>query len=217
MRRKRRAILPALVMVGVLLYVAREPILQAVGDYLVIQDNLEPADVIHVIAGGDDRTDYAIRLYKQGYGQRLFFTGGWCTDHDYFHGQHGIERAEAQEVPAAVLAADDSVVTSTYAEAELLKRLIAASSPPVRSVIVVSDPFHMRRARWTYRCVLGRDIRVEMAPVPFGVTRYQRQWWTDDLSRAFVKQEYPKLIYYFLRYQLRIAPLSDWLASLDQD
>ena len=68
-------IIPAIAMLGVLLLRAREPILFAVGDFLVIEDALQPADVIHVISGPDDRTDYAIQLYKQGYGKQIFFTG----------------------------------------------------------------------------------------------------------------------------------------------
>ena len=93
MRVKGQVIIPAVVIVGVLLFGAREPILLAVGDFLVIQDRLQPADVIHVISGLDERTDYAIQLYKQGYGKTIFFTGGWCFFHGYYHGQHGAERA----------------------------------------------------------------------------------------------------------------------------
>jgi len=37
-----------------------------IGDFLVVEDDLRPADVIHIIAGDDYRTDYAIQLYQQG-------------------------------------------------------------------------------------------------------------------------------------------------------
>ena len=217
MRGKGQVIIPAVVIVGVLLFGAREPILLAVGNFLVIQDRLQPADVIHVISGPDDRTDYAIQLYKQGYGKTIFFTGGWCVSHGYYHGQHGAERAEAQGIAPESIAIDESRVSSTYAEVVLLKEFIARSPTTVRSVIVVSDPQHMRRARWTYRHVLGRGIEVLMAPVPFDVTRHQRRWWTDDASRQYVRQEYLKLAYYFARYQLAFGPVRDWLASLDRE
>ena len=213
---KRQVIIPAVVIVGVLLFGAREPILLSVGDYLVIQDELKPADVIHVIAGPDDRTDYAIQLYKLGYAKQIFFTGGWCTFHGYYHGQHGAERAEAQGIEPESIAFDESRVTSTYDEAVLLKEFIARSPTTVRSVIVVSDPYHMRRARWTYHKVLGAAIDVQMAPVPFDATPYHRRWWMEETSRQYVRQEYLKLIYYFPRYQLRFGPLSDWLAPFDQ-
>ena len=95
----------------------------AIGDSLVIQDELKPADVIHVIAGKDDRTDYAIQLYKQRYGKQIFFTGGWCTIHNLYHGQHERELALQQGVPPEAIAINDSYVTSTCSETARLKEL----------------------------------------------------------------------------------------------
>jgi hypothetical protein len=74
-----------------------------------------------------------------------------------------------------------------------------------RSVVVVSDPFHMRRARWAFRKVLNDRIELQMAPVPFELTPYQRTWRTDPESRSYVREEYEKFIYYIARYQLRLG------------
>jgi uncharacterized SAM-binding protein YcdF (DUF218 family) len=210
-------IVVTVVLVCATLFLAREPILLAIGDFLVVQDKLQPADVIHVIAGSDYRTDYAIQLYQEGYGSKIFFTGGWCTFHHLYHGQHGRELALEQGVPPEAIAIDESQVTSTYAEVVQLKEFITQSQAPVRSVIVVSDPYHMRRARWTYRHVLGDQVSVLMAPIPFESSPYQRRWWTDEASRQYVKNEYLKTLYYYARYQLSGGPLQGWLASLDQD
>jgi uncharacterized SAM-binding protein YcdF (DUF218 family) len=196
-------------------FLVHEQVLLAIGDFLVVKDDLQPADVIHVIAGPDDRTDYAIQLYKQGYGKLIFFTGGWCTYHDLYHGQHGRELALQQGVPPEAIAIDDSWVTSTYSEVVRLKEFVAQSPTPIRSVIVVSDAYHMRRARWTYEKLLGDQVRVQMAPVPFEVSPYQRRWWTDKASREYVKEEYLKMAYYYARYQLSWGPLKEWLASFD--
>ncbi len=214
-QRKLLIITASIALLGVVLFVFRRPLALAIGSYLVIQDDLQPAEVIHVIAGDDYRTDYAIQLYQQGYGEQLFFTGGWCTTHDYYHGQHGKELAMAQGVPEYAVAIDETGVTSTYAEAIRLKELIAQSPTPIQSVIVVSDPYHMRRARWIYRHVLGNDVQVQMAPVPFEQTPYRREWWTDDESRRYVRDEYLKMAYYLARYQLSRGKLQEWLASLD--
>ena len=217
MREKERVIVPAVVIVGVLLLGAREPILLAVGDFLVIQDTLQPADVIHVISGPDNRTDYAIQLYKLGYGKRIFFTGGWCPTIQGNHADRGKALAIEHGVPAESIAADGTDVTSTYSEAVRLEEFITRSTTAVRSVIVVSDPYHMRRASWTYQKVLGDEIRVEMAPVPFDATLYQRRWWGDQASRQYVTNEYLKILYYLARYQLAFGPVRDWLASLDRE
>lgn len=206
-----------LVLLVAILYLTREPILLAIGDYLVVQDELQTADVIHVISGPDERTDYAIQLYQQGYARHIFFTGGWCTFHNYYHGQHGQQRALEQGVPPEAIAFDDSEVTSTYAEVVRLREFIAHSQTPLRSVIVVSDPYHMRRARWTYRHLLGDRASVQMAPVPFEMLPYQRRWWTDEASRQYVKNEYLKIVYYYARYQFGVELVQKWLASFDRE
>lgn len=194
-----------------------EPLLLFIGDFLVIQDKLQPADVIHVIAGPDYRSDYGIQLYQHGYGKQIFFTGGWCKFHNYFHGQHAKERSIEQGVPVEAIAINDSQVTSTYSEVVKLKEFIDQSQVPIHSVIVVSDPHHMKRARWTYRQVLGDQISLEMAPVPFKLSPYQRRWWTDKESLQMVWNEYRKFVYYYVRYRLSWGPIRDWLASLDRD
>jgi uncharacterized SAM-binding protein YcdF (DUF218 family) len=210
-------ILIALAGLGIVLILLRGQLLMFIGDFLVVQDSLHPADVIHVIAGDDYRTDYAIQLYDQGFGRTLFFTGGWCTIHLYKHGEHAQERSLAQGVPLDAIAFDDFTVMSTYMEAERLKEWIAQTPYPVRSVMIVSDPFHMRRARWTFQKVLGDRIEVQMAPVPFELTPYQRSWWKDQQSRQNVREEYSKFIYYLLRYQYSWGFFRDWLVSLDTE
>ena len=214
----RVGITAAVALLIVTLFLTHERILLAVGDFLVVQDKLQPADVIHVIAGLDHRTDYAIHLYQQGYGKLIFFTGGgWCPLHNVDHGQHARERVMEQGVPLEAIAIDDSKVISTYAEVLRLKEYIAQSLVPIRSVIVVSDSHHMWRARWAYRNAFDSQINLQMAPVPFNLSPHQHRWWTDGDSRRFVKDEYMKISYYIARYQLSWGPVREWLASLDRD
>lgn len=215
--RFKLSILIAVVVFGIILVSFREPCLFGVGDFLIVQDALHPADVIHVIAGEDYRTHYAIQLYRQGLGRTLFFTGGWCRIHNYNHGEHAQELALALGVPIEAIAFDDASVTSTYMEAERLREWISHYPRPIHSVVVVSDPFHMRRARWAYRRVLTDRMELQMAPVPFELTPYQRAWWTDPESRNYVREEYEKFIYYIARYQMSWGKFREWLATLDKD
>jgi hypothetical protein len=73
----------------------------------------------------------------------------------------------------------------------------------------------MRRARWAYRKLLGDQIELQMAPVPFDLTPYQRTWWKDRESRNYVREEYSKFIYYLFRYQTNWGIFKNWLVSLD--
>jgi hypothetical protein len=85
-----------------------EKILLTVGDFLVFQDEVRPADVIHVISGPDYRTHYAVQLYHKRYGKQLFFTGGWCSNIQGNHAEHAKERSIGQgvECPRPLLLTD---------------------------------------------------------------------------------------------------------------
>lgn len=215
--RKFNVITVFLVIIGLASFVTYERILIAIGDFLIIQDQLQPADVIHVIAGDNHRTDYAIILYKKGYSKKIFFSGGLCKFHNVYHGQQGKMRSLKMGLPIEAIAIDESKVTSTYSEALRLKEFIKGSKETIRSVIVVSDIYHMYRSHWTYRKVLDSQIKIQMAPVPFDQSPFQARWWTDKRSRKMVKNEYLKLGYYFARYHLSRGRLKDWLASLDKE
>lgn len=217
-RKTKMFVLFALLALVILLFLwMRVPILLAVGDFLIIEDELHPADMIHVISGLDYRTEYAIRLMKEGYAKQIFFTGSWCEEVRDDHAARGRRLALSAGIAPFAILTDSTEIISTYEEATRLKVLIAQRTDPVRSVMIVSDPFHMRRAKWTYRKVLGNEIEIQMAPVPFEMTPFRRRWWEDWASRRNVQEEYIKYIYYLLRYGLHWEPLSNWLATFDQE
>lgn len=206
-----------LVLIASLIYIFHDSILLAVGNFLIVQDPLQPADVIHVVSGLDHRTLYAIQLYKQGYGKNLFFTGGWCAEIQGVHADRSKQQSLEQGIPAEAIGEDPYQVISTYQEAERLKLWIDQSPTPVHSVIIVSDPHHMRRARWAYQRVLGKNVKLIMAPVPFDQTPYHQRWWMDAASRTMVRDEYVKTVYYYARYKFSWGPLKELLASFDTE
>lgn len=194
------AVLVACVLLTGLLYSFRRTLVQVAGDILVVQDDLQPADVMAVASGPDHRVRYAVQLFKEGYADRLFFTGGRCLVEGDFEENRCAALAEREGIPKQAISVDSTEVTSTYDEAVRLKAFIEQSREPVRSVILVSDPHHMRRMRWTYRRVLGNGVRLQTAPVPFELTPYRRDWWREAASRDFVLSEYLKTVYYLFMY-----------------
>lgn len=201
-----------------LLFLFREKWLLLIGDFLIVEDTLQPADVIHVIAGENYRLDFAIQLYQKGYGKKIFLTGGgWCPSHQVIHEGEWMQRALEQGVSREDIIIDRRKIISSYQEVERLKSWIDQSPEPIQSVTVVSDPFHMRRVRWTYKRVLGDEIVVQLAAVPFDLTPYQRTWWQDRSSRKYVIDEYQKYVYYVLRYQVSRGQFQKWLVSLDTE
>jgi uncharacterized SAM-binding protein YcdF (DUF218 family) len=171
-------------------------ILMSLGQFLLIEEEeLRPADVIHVLGGRYERTRYTLQLYRQGYGHKLFFTGEEVAP--LF-----MRAAIFQGVPIADVIPFQSKAINTYQEALELKQFLA-QEPQFRSVIVVSSPYHMRRARWIFGQVMGPQVDIQFAPVPFGQTADHQQWWTDGKSREKVAQEYLKLLLHFMRYQFK--------------
>ncbi len=75
-RRKWLRLLAAFFLLFAVFFLAHEPILLSVGNFLIVSDDLQPADLIHVLGGDVERIDYAIELHQQGYGEKILFTGG---------------------------------------------------------------------------------------------------------------------------------------------
>ena len=141
------------------LFLVHQSVLFAIGDFLIVEDKLKSADLIHILGGGFDRLDYGLQLYEQGYGRRIFITGG--DDAIVYRAYARANGAEAEHIlPPA------SWAVNTYEEALELKQFLDRNSS-AQSVIVVSSPYHMRRAQWAFQDVLGDQVNLQFAPVPF--------------------------------------------------
>lgn len=103
-----------------------------------------------------------------------------------------------REVPAASGAGPDP--GGTFAEARATIELMRRHG--LRSAIVLSSSYHMRRARLAFR---RADPRAEFAfaflPVPIHDPRDPRPWWRDAELLARVAGEYVKLAGAFLFYR----------------
>jgi uncharacterized SAM-binding protein YcdF (DUF218 family) len=176
------------------LFLIHQPVLLALGDVLVVEDKLKPADLIHILGGGFDRLDYGLQLYTQGYGQRIFITGG--DDAIAYRAYALTNGAQAKHILPT-----DSWAINTYQEALELKQFLDSESS-IQSVIVVSSPYHMRRAQWTFQDVLGDQVALQFAPVPFAMARHKQQWWVDAGSRKIVVGEYFKLLFYYVDHNV---------------
>ena len=80
-----------------------EQVLLATGNFLVIKDDLQPADVTYVIAGDEHRTDCTIKLYKQDHSKQTFFTGCWSEEHNEYYGKCGKKAMNKQPRPEDVV------------------------------------------------------------------------------------------------------------------
>jgi len=124
------------------------------------QEDLVPADAIVVLGAAQwngrpspvlqARLDRAIALYQQGYAPWLVLTGGSLPDDPYSEAAVGRAYAIAQGIPAEHILIEEQSRTTQ----ENLRGAWELLSPhQARSVLLVSDPFHMARA-----LCIARDI-----------------------------------------------------------
>lgn len=191
-------------------------LIKPIGDFLMVPDDLEKSDLIAAVSGPEYRIVYAAELYKKGLGATLFFTGGFSEENQRYEADWSKYLSTTLGVPEEAMAVNNATVISTYEEAVLLNEYILAHPEQVRSVIIVTDYYHTRRARWIYQKVLGDGIRVLMAPVPFNQAGYTSRWWESQVSRKMVWNEWVKYIFYRLRYETASGSFREWLSQFDQ-
>ncbi|MBA3073667.1 MAG: YdcF family protein [Anaerolineae bacterium] len=191
-------------------------LLQPIGDYLIIQDKPKKVDMIVTSSGAEYRTDYAIELYKQGLASRLFFAGGYSEKNQRIEAEWSRRLALDAGAPDDAVIIDTSEVISTYQEALRLRSYLDAHTETITTIMIVTDPYHTRRAKWAYKTVFGDQIKVRMVPVPFENTNLSKTWWKDAESRKMVWNEYVKLVFYVIRYELSAGELKTWLTRFDK-
>jgi len=172
------------------------------GRFLVVADPLQPADAVVPLGGGGvGRVAQAAALLKEGYATWLVATDAEIDLPGIRDSYSELVRREAQwqgVAPERILMAP-GVVETTYEEALAVRAL--AQEQGWTSLLVVTDPYHTRRARLTFRDVF-RGTGVAMAVRPVEETPYDPEaWWrsVDGLRETWT--EYAKLALYLLGYR----------------
>ncbi|MFN2531063.1 MAG: YdcF family protein [Pyrinomonadaceae bacterium] len=193
--------------VSLLLWVICAPFLAR---FLVVQHSLEQPDVLLVLSGSSvyrARTQTAASIFLTGRGKRIVITndyqrGGWSQkdERNPFFYERELDELARAGVPREDIDLLAEPVNSTYQEAVALRRYIAKY--PVKSVLIVTSPYHSRRAYWTFRRMLSdTDTQVGIESVPLGVdSPTPAIWWLTPHGWSVVAGEYMKLSYYWLRY-----------------
>lgn len=133
-----------------------------------------PADAIIAISGGDTpaRASEAIALYKDGWAPRLIFSGA-ALDPDSPSNAAAMKRqARAADVPEkAILIDEDS--KDTIENAALTKELVGDA----KRVILVTSPYHQRRASIEFEKAFGSDVVIVNHPTSSDKF-WPNYWWT---------------------------------------
>jgi uncharacterized SAM-binding protein YcdF (DUF218 family) len=166
--------------------------------FLTVDDPLAPADAIVVLASSPKRIQHAVALHAQGYAPVVVFTDATYKDAGLAcsSARLDVPAAQALGLPAdAVMIADDEVA-STYDEAVAARALVVEHG--WQRLIVVTDPFHTRRAAATFRALIP-GVTVASAATPYADYDPQR-WWQSEEGVMAVITELGKLAFYWVAY-----------------
>lgn len=179
--------------------------------FLIVNRPLARAEAIAVLSGSatfKERARRAAALFHEGRAPRIILTndnqkGGWSSKEQrnpYFY-----ERAQEELLQAGVPQQNIQVlaapVSGTDEEAVLIRR--HAETSGLHSILVVTSPYHSRRALWTFdRVFQGSETQVGLVAVEPGMdTPSPRTWWLHTRGWAMVPTEYVKIGFYWWRFR----------------
>jgi uncharacterized SAM-binding protein YcdF (DUF218 family) len=175
--------------------------LTIIAEWLIVEDSIVPVDSIVVSTGSLERIDYAIQLWKQGVAPKIFISASnWIVP--------GVRKSIGELVKDEMILSGipqeslfmDYRSQSTYEDAIYSREW--ALKLGINSIIVIEDPFGMRRLRWTFRKIFAEtSIQVYYVAVPPEQSTLRvEQWWTREKELLYVFEEYVKLILYWIKY-----------------
>lgn len=198
--RKLKIFLGILLILIIIGFIVKNPLLQTMADFLIADETAEKSDAI-IVLGGEikgERTKKAVELYNQGLAETLIFSDGtdlsWRT-----------KAVDEMIVLASELGVPDESIKketdsrSTYENAVYSKKLMLDNG--FKSAIVVTTDWHSKRSKFIFDKVFaGSDIKLTYANAPDDRIDSLKDWWQDSEKQQIVLTEWAKFIVYWLKY-----------------
>jgi hypothetical protein len=174
------------------------------------------ARVIFVLAGRECRKDFALALFERGLSDVLLMSIARFEIRRFI--SRGLElRGDLQQLAASIAPeARHFFVTrwstgqqseteqipvgrfGTWSEIRAFSRWLG-DNQRIRTGLVVSSGFHLRRVRWCCRFLVTESVRLKFAAVPEERPQLNAMhWWSTSVGRKLVLSEVPKLLAYGL-------------------
>ncbi len=152
------------------------------------------SDAIIVLAGSPERPRYAADLYHSGYAPILYLSR---PSERSLPPEEEVNRdiLLKSSVPEGKIRTFSVAAENTLAEAHVSSATLPAG---VKTVLVITSPKHVRRARMIFADVLaGRDVGVTIVATPYEPN--PGPWWSDTVSARQSVRELIKAVLYTLR------------------
>lgn len=167
--------------------------LATVGYYLSPQSDLVKADAIVAISGGETaaRTQEAVRLYKDGWAPKLIFSGAALDPNSPSNARIMALAAEKEGVPASDIYLDETS-SNTRENAKNVSDIITSAG--FKSIILVTSPYHQRRALIIFQRFLGSSVEI-INHSSYDQAWRRSAWWATAYSRTLTLSELQKVLY----------------------
>jgi uncharacterized SAM-binding protein YcdF (DUF218 family) len=168
------------------------------------------SDIIVVLGGGFSRPIYAADLYRQGLAPQVWISRIQPDEGESLVRSLGIALPRETDINHAILrkkgVPEEAIrlygqdVDSTRDEADAVARELGSRG---KSILLVTSPYHARRARLVFRRRLAAD-RVIVCPTPY--ESFERRWWRRKRQCLNTVVEMLKLINYLAGSPLSRGP-----------
>lgn len=185
-------------------YVFRAPLLTGLAKAWVVNERVTKADAIVILGGGvENRPFVAARLFHDDVAPKVLYMDvklGPAEELGVVPSEEELTRRILlrNNVPESAMQVIGSNVASTYDESRAVRAWIKQTG--ATSIILTTELFHTRRARWIFRREL-RDTPVKIYVVAVDPVRYKiNDWWRNEEGLIQFQNEIIKSIYYWFVY-----------------
>jgi uncharacterized SAM-binding protein YcdF (DUF218 family) len=198
--KKKSAVFSPMRTIGVLVFLVILPFitylaLRAMGAYLIISSEIDTANAIVVLSGGDEtRLTEALRLYNQNYAHMIILTetGQKLEDTNQLYSFDMRIVLLSNGVPSGNILITNKKVSSTRDEALAVKNLM--KNQQMTSAIIVTDPYHTRRAFGIFQEIFkGSGVKLMIQPATQSWYN-SRTWFLKLDGWKYTFLEYLKLL-----------------------
>jgi uncharacterized SAM-binding protein YcdF (DUF218 family) len=185
-----RKLLALLVIIGVALWL----LMWVIPWYLGPTSTLQFSDAIVAISGGDTgaRTQEAINLYKAGWSSHLIFSGAAKDPSGPSNAEVMRQQAMSEGVPSGNIEVEQ-LAQDTVENAQETANIL--HSKGYTSIILVTSPYHQRRAYFDFHHLLGNTVTIINQPSTNNDDWPGRTWWLHPNSLVIGFGELARTLY----------------------
>lgn len=164
-------------------------------DYLAGADTLTQSDLIFVFGGpGIHRAHEAIRLWKEGFGAKILFTGrhaSYMENVEVTEAEYYASVARESGIPEHALLLETAAKNTPENVVNSIALLRELGDLP-KKIILITLAYHMRRSYLTFKSVAEWEPSIVRYPVPSA--KYTREnYFKDSNGWSYVFFEYIKI------------------------